>query len=161
MTPTRRPCTPSASRSRADGAAPGREVESQGSWPEMTSSNAAASATVPAKGPIWSRELAKATRPYRDTAPYVGLTPTTPHSAAGWRIDPPVSEPSASGAKPAATAAALPPEEPPGTRDRQCGLRVGPNAEFSVEDPMANSSRLVLPTMIAPAWRSRVTTVAS
>ena len=26
--------------------------------------------------------------------PYVGFTPTTPHSAAGWRIDPPVSEPS-------------------------------------------------------------------
>jgi hypothetical protein len=44
------------------------------------------------------------------------LHPTTPQSAAGWRIEPPVSEPSASGTKPAATAAAEPPEEPPGTR---------------------------------------------
>ena len=30
------------------------------------------------------------------------------------------------------------------------GLRVGPNAEFSVDDPIANSSQLVLPTMTAP-----------
>ena len=51
--------------------------------------------------------------------------PTTPHSAAGWRIDPPVSVPSAIIASPAATAAALPPELPPGTRSRSHGLRVG------------------------------------
>src|SRR2546423_15211457 len=87
--------------------------------------------------------------------------PTTPHSDAGWRIDPPVSLPRASGAKPAATAAALPPLDPPGTRVVSCGLRVGPNAEFSVELPMANSSRLVLPTGTAPAATSRSTTVAS
>ena len=48
--------------------------------------------------------------------------PTTPHSAAGWRIEPPVSEPSASGAKPAATAAALPPLEPPGHPGRVVGV---------------------------------------
>ena len=47
---------------------------------------------------------------------------------------------------PAATAAALPPDEPPGTRVVSQGLRVGPKAEFSVEEPIANSSRLVLPT---------------
>src|SRR5687768_11444715 len=87
--------------------------------------------------------------------------PTTPHSAAGWRIDPPVSEPRASGENPAATAAALPPEEPPGTRSGSCGLRVGPNAEFSVDEPIANSSRLVFPIAIAPAVRNRSTTVAS
>src|SRR5215213_11630423 len=99
--------------------------------------------------------------PYRLTSPYVGFTPTTPHSAAGWRIDPPVSDPRARGANPAATAAALPPLEPPGTRVGSWGLRVGPNAEFSVDEPMANSSMFVLPTMTAPAARSRVTTVAS
>ena len=60
-----------------------------------------------------------------------------------------------------ATAAALPPLEPPGTRARSWGLRVGPNAEFSVEDPMANSSRLVLPTTTPPAAAIRRTTVAS
>ena len=87
--------------------------------------------------------------------------PTTPHSAAGWRIEPPVSVPKPTAAKPAATAAALPPLEPPGTRLGSCGLRVGPNAEFSVDDPIANSSRFVLPTMTAPAATSRSTTVAS
>ena len=87
--------------------------------------------------------------------------PTTPHRAAGWRIDPPVSEPRARGAKPAATAAADPPDEPPGTRVVSCGLRVAPKAEVSVEEPMANSSMLVLPITTAPASASRVTTVAS
>ena len=46
-------------------------------------------------------------------------------------------------------------------RERSQGLRVVPNAEFSVELPMANSSRLVLPSGIRPAARSRATTVAS
>src|SRR6478735_11031751 len=87
--------------------------------------------------------------------------PTTPHRAAGWRIEPPVSEPRASGLKPAATAAALPPDDPPGTRAGSCGLRVGPNAEFSVEEPIANSSRFVFPTITAPTARTRSTTVAS
>src|SRR3954452_12906735 len=76
-------------------------------------------------------------------------------------MEPPVSEPSARGANPAATAAALPPLEPPGTREWSWGLRVGPNAEFSVELPMANSSRLVLPMTTAPAATMRSTTVAS
>src|SRR5262245_10314006 len=87
--------------------------------------------------------------------------PTTPQSAAGWRTDPPVSDPKAKGAKPAATDAAEPPLEPPGTRDTSFGFRVGPNAEFSVDEPIANSSRLVLPMTTAPASRKRVTTVAS
>ena len=34
----------------------------------------------------------------------------------------------------------FPPLEPPGTRLRSWGFRVGPNAEFSVDEPMANSS---------------------
>ena len=41
------------------------------------------------------------------------------------------------------------------------GLRVGPKADVSVEEPMANSSMLVFPTTTAPARSSRVTTVAS
>ena len=56
---------------------------------------------------------------------------------------------------------ALPPQEPPGTRVGSCGLLVGPKAEFSVEQPIANSSRFVLPTMTPPAAASRSTTVAS
>ena len=49
-----------------------------------------------------------------------------PVSAAGWRIEPPVSVPSASGTPRAATVAAEPPEEPPGTRSKSHGLWVGP-----------------------------------
>ncbi len=48
---------------------------------------------------------------------------------------------------PEATAAAEPAEEPPGTRSSAQGLSVGPKAEFSPEEPMANSSMFVLPTM--------------
>ncbi len=74
-----------------------------------------------------------------------------PQNAAGWRIDPPVSVPSARGARPAATAAADPPDEPPGTRDSSQGFLVGPYALFSVDEPIAYSSILVLPKRIAPA----------
>src|SRR6266550_9125839 len=81
--------------------------------------------------------------------------------AAGWRIDPPVSDPSENGAIPAATATADPPLDPPGIRSTAQGFFAGPNAEFSVDDPMANSSQLVLPTMTAPAASRRRTTVAS
>src|SRR5206468_8876302 len=87
--------------------------------------------------------------------------PTTPHNAAGCLIDPPVSDPNASDANPAAVAAALPPLDPPGTRDVSRGLRVGPKAEFSVDEPIANSSRLVLPITMAPASCRRVMAVAS
>ena len=84
-----------------------------------------------------------------------------PHSAAGWRIEPPVSEPSAANASSAATTAAEPPLEPPGMREVSHGLRVWPKAEFSVELPIANSSRLHRPKGIAPAARSLRMTVAS
>ena len=90
----------------------------------------------------------------------MGLSPTIPQSDAGWRIEPPVSVPIAHGAVPAATAAAEPPEEPPGTRSGSQGLRTGPKPEFSVEDPIANSSWFVLPSTGAPASRRRVTAVA-
>ncbi len=69
-----------------------------------------------------------------------------PQSDAGWRIEPPVSDPSASGTNPAATAAADPPDDPPGTLPVFHGFLVGPNAEFSVDEPIANSSRFVFPT---------------
>src|SRR5437660_5670114 len=87
--------------------------------------------------------------------------PTTPQSEAGCRIEPPVSVPSAIAHRPAATAAALPPDEPPGTRVVSHGLRVVLKALFSVEEPIANSSRFVLPMMTAPASSSFFTTVAS
>ena len=91
----------------------------------------------------------------------MGFIPTTPQSAAGCRIEPPVSVPSASGASPAATAAAEPPLDPPGTMRASHGLCVVPKAECSVDEPIANSSMLVLPSGINPAARARVTTPAS
>ncbi len=57
--------------------------------------------------------------------------PVMPQKAAGWRIEPPVSVPVAARAIRAATAAAEPPELPPGTRSALSlafvqGLRTGP-----------------------------------
>jgi len=97
----------------------------------------------------------------RGRRPKVGLSPNTPHSDAGTRIEPLVSEPSVSGTCPAATAAAEPPEEPPGTRAVSQGLRTGPKAEFSLDEPIANSSQLSLPRLTQPACARRATTVAS
>ena len=48
--------------------------------------------------------------------------PVTPEKLAGWRIEPPVSVPVAAGSRRAATAAAEPPDEPPGTRAASQGL---------------------------------------
>ena len=90
----------------------------------------------------------------------MGFTPTTPQNEPGWRMDPPVSEPSATGSMPAATAAALPPDEPPGTWSRFHGLWVAPKALDSVVEPNANSSMLSLPTGMAPAASVRSTQVA-
>src|SRR3990172_7610793 len=84
-----------------------------------------------------------------------------PQKPAGWRMEPPVSEPRAKMASPAATAAAEPPLEPPGTRERSQGLWVGKKAEFSVDEPMANSSILVFPIITAPTPLSLPTTAAS
>ena len=72
-----------------------------------------------------------------------------------------MSVPRASGASNAASAAELPPPDPPGMRSRSQGLPVTWNAEFSVEEPIANSSMLVLPIMTSPASAIRRTTVAS
>src|SRR5689334_14331587 len=100
-------------------------------------------------------------RPKRETRPYVGLMPTVPVSAAGWRIEPPVSDPSEPGVIDAATATALPPDDPPGVRVGSHGFFAVPNALFSFEEPIANSSMLHLPGKTASAARRRATTVAS
>src|SRR4051812_18012879 len=99
--------------------------------------------------------------PSRETRPYVGFRPTTPQNPAGWRIDPPVSDPRLTAARPAATAAAGPPLLPPGTRSVLHGFFTGLKAEFSFDEPMANSSVLAFPRNTAPCSRRRRTTVAS
>src|SRR5579862_9536703 len=76
-------------------------------------------------------------------------------------MDPPVSEPKVNTAMSAATAAAEPPLEPPGTRVRSRGLCTGRHAEFSFDDPIANSSQFIFPTTTAPAASRRATAVQS
>ena len=65
-------------------------------------------------GPVWSSVHDSGTTPARLQRPYVGLRPAMPQSAAGPRIEPPVSEPSAPAHRPAARAVPEPLEEPPG-----------------------------------------------
>lgn len=89
------------------------------------------------------------------------MIPVTPQNAAGWRMEPPVSDPMAYQLERAATAAAAPPEEPPGTRSRSQGLRTGPRKEVSLVDPMAELVHVQLARETAPAPSSRSTKVAS
>ena len=77
------------------------------------------------------------------------------------RMEPPVSVPSAPKQKPAATAAAEPPDEPPVIRSRSHGLRTAPKRLIVDVAPIPNSCRLSLPRKTAPASRSRRTTSAS
>ena len=66
------------------------------------------------------RKPGVASRPPRMS--WAGLRPTSPHAAAGTRIEPPPSEPSAAATAPDATATAEPPDEPPGVRPGRSGL---------------------------------------
>ena len=84
----------------------------------------------------------------------------TPQNDAGCLIDPPVSEPSAHVTSSPATAAAEPPDEPPGTLFISHGFLVSPKYDVSVVLHMANSSMLVCPTMTAPASWSFTTASA-
>lgn len=69
------------------------------SWNIINSLNllsiTAASSAVLVRIPGTSKEWTNGISPCRDRSPYVGFSPTTPHQAAGQRVDPPVSEPSA------------------------------------------------------------------
>src|SRR5438874_10247537 len=88
-------------------------------------------------------------------SPKPGFSPLTPQNAAGRIIEPPVCVPSAARHISVATAAALPLEEPPGVRDKFHGLRVGGGSK------QAHSVVIVLPSRMAPAFRSDATTGAS
>src|SRR5688572_21745445 len=85
--------------------------------------------------------------------------PNSPVNEQGMRIEPPPSVPTASGPMPAATAAAAPPEEPPGVFAGFHGLRVMPVELVSPLQP--NSGVAVLPSSTAPASRRRAVDGAS
>src|SRR3954470_11151850 len=84
-----------------------------------------------------------------------------PEKAAGIRIDPPWSPPSARSTSPEATSAALPLELPPVVRDGSQGLRTGPVHEVWLPPEKQRSSHTALPVIVAPAASNRLTTVAS
>src|SRR6516165_10769779 len=96
----------------------------------MAPRTSAASSTVRLIGPSNTKGVAPPNafgRMTTGTRPNEALYPTTLHQAAGMRIDPPASVPSAKGTRPSATAAALPPEDPPVFFLTSNGLREGPN----------------------------------
>jgi hypothetical protein len=93
-------------------------------------------------------------------SPRDGLKPAMPFSAAGTRPDPAVSVATANETSPAATASADPELDPPEISPPPKTLRgivYGVRVPFR---PVANWSRLVLPTKMAPASSSRETTGA-
>src|SRR5687768_4806155 len=126
----------------------------------MTLSISAASVTVRVIGPTCAT-VPKGDSGQAGTRPNDGLMPNRPVNAHGMRIEPPPSVPTASGPIPAATAAAAPPDDPPGVLAGFHGLRVMPVSGLSVTPFQPNSGVVVLPTMTAPCSRSRATAGAS
>ncbi len=124
----------------------------------MTSRRAALSRTVRVNA--WP--LTRPSMPWpelgaNDERPRRGLSPTKPQHDAGTRIDPVPSPPDAAGTMPAATAAAVPPLDPPGVMSGDHGLTVGPNSTGSVVQWLPHSGVLVLPKTTRPASRYRST----
>ena len=132
------------------------------SGPAWTLSNSRQSSTVLAIGPSTLRRLCQpivlGTMGMR---PIDGRKPMTLQKAAGFLSDPPRSLPSAIGNIRQASAAAAPPLLPPATLVRSYGFRVAPNKGLNVFEPAPNSGVLVLPMIMAPAFRMRSTINAS
>ena len=102
-----------------------------------------------------------ALRPGWGMRPWLGLNPTRPQNPARMRVEPPPSLAVAAGTRPAATAAALPPLDPPAVRPVSHGLRAVPNTLVRVRVSVPNSGAAVLPIGTAPAARRRATWIES
>src|SRR5918995_3086573 len=133
----------------------------RGSGPAIAPSMRAASSTVRAMGPSTESANQGVGSGHVGTLPGEGLKPTTLQKPAGLRSEPPVSLPSAIGTIPHASATAPPPLLPPHVFVRSYGFRVAPNTVLNVCDPAPNSGVFVLPQVMAPAARIRVTMSAS
>src|SRR5215472_305818 len=84
----------------------------------------------------------------------------TPQYVAGIRIEPPMSEPVASVAVPAASAAADPPLDPPGENRVFHGFLVTPQIRDQVTGAQENSGVVVLACTMPPASMIRCTKAA-
>uniref|UniRef100_A0A0A9CE47 Uncharacterized protein n=1 Tax=Arundo donax TaxID=35708 RepID=A0A0A9CE47_ARUDO len=120
-----------------------------------------ASSTVPAKIPGIPTVQFSGRTPALERRPAVGLKPTTPHSAAGIRTEPPPSTPRATGQRPAQTTAAEPLEEPPETLLTLYGFLVDPWWGLMPLVPAPSSCMLAFPARTAPHARSCATHAAS
>ena len=126
------------------------------SSPRRLSWLAAGALAVVAGALVWSGPVGAAT-----TLDVVAVVPGDALITMIVGVDPPPSLAPAHGTIPAATAAAAPPEEPPGVWSVSHGLRAGPYSSGSVMMPFAPiSGVLVLPKMTSPASSQRCTTVA-
>src|SRR6185503_1464762 len=134
---------------------------SSGSSPAITVSARAASATVRAMGPVLSSCQSSGAIPAMLTNPLVGKMPTRLLVATGMRIEFPVSVPFPSTAKLDVTDVTVPPDDPPGEKRASYALPVRPNAVDRFVSLAAKSGMFVTPMMIAPAFRSLLTMVAS
>jgi hypothetical protein len=85
------------------------------------------------------------------------LKPITPQNEAGILIEPPISEPVASAADPAARDAADPPLDPPGEYSVCHGLRVTPHSLDQVTGAQQNSGVVVRACTMPPASMIRCT----
>ena len=121
----------------------------------ITSSTPAASRTVRVTDPsiVPPAHDSPVTGPWL-TRPRVGLSPTSPHSLAGMRMEPPPSLACATATMPAATAAADPPDEPPVEWPGSHGLRAGGKLRGSVVTVVPSSGTLVRPSGMKPAARN-------
>ncbi len=141
-----------------DASGRGSERRSVGSGPTATSSAVTTSTIRRAIGPLVDMSIQLCgVGPPPGIRPSDGFIPDSPQQADGRRIEPPPSDPVAKGTMPAASAAAEPPDDPPGPCPVSNGLAVGPKRAFEVLDDHANSGMLVLPTTMHPAARRRAT----
>ena len=130
--------------------------------PPSTSSASRASSTERTRAPPWSSDGASGTTPSSGTSPWVGLCPTSPHQAAGSRIEQAVSVPSPSGTIPARDGRRRPSAGPSrGCGCGRAGCRCRRATSCWVVTPQANSWVRVRPRTTAPAARTRATIAAS
>lgn len=123
-----------------------RDHGSSSSRPAITAITRSTSSMQPAIVVMQSRDLHAGTSPTVLMSPREGLYPRTPLSAAGTRPEPAVSVATANGTSPRATASADPELDPPEIICPPYTLRGTVYGARVPLSPVANWSRLVLPT---------------
>src|SRR6201992_3732026 len=122
----------------------GNDSGSAGCSPLIASSNSARSSTLRAIGPWTPRLRSIAAAGVCTPRRMLGRVPTRPQKLAGFRSEPPMSEPCASQAMPVASATAAPPDEPAADFEVFHGFSVAPKTSLKVLAPAPNSGVLDL-----------------